>query len=114
MIRPLSIAMSSYFLPSESKIGVGYVAHRMACEMSARGHTVTMFSPCAESQGATYRHVQVAVRRPFRSQRWAVALRRLTLDEFDVLHAHGDDHLCFGKRQPAHVRTLQGSCFAEA
>ena len=34
--RPLRIAMISYYLPSESKIGVGYQVHALATEL-ARG-----------------------------------------------------------------------------
>jgi len=112
--RSLAIAMSSYFLPSESKIGAGHMAHRLACAMSERGHDVTMFSPCARPDDAKYDHVQVSVARPMRTQRFALALRRLDLDRFDVFHAHGDDHLRFGRRTPVRVRTLHGSCFSEA
>ena len=38
---PLRIAMISYYLPSESKIGVGYQVHALATELAARGHEVT-------------------------------------------------------------------------
>jgi phosphatidyl-myo-inositol alpha-mannosyltransferase len=112
--RPLSIAMSSYYLPSESKIGAGYVAHRLAGAMTERGHDVTMFSPCSKPDDAKYQHVQVAVSPPLRTQRWALALRHLDLDGFDVFHAHGDNHFRVSKRTPAYVRTLMGSCFSEA
>ena len=33
---------------------------------------------------------------------------------FDVLHAHGDDYWLWRRRTPLHVRTMHGSCLAEA
>lgn len=110
----LKIAISSYYLPSESKIGAGYQAHGIAQAMVAAGHDVTMFSPCAKPDDARYQHVQVAVSRPFATFRWAFALRRTDLSHFDVFHAMGDDYWFMGKRRPAHVRTMMGSCLSEA
>lgn len=109
----LRIAVSSYYLPSESKIGAGYVAHRLARVLVARGHEVTVFSPCARPDDADYHHHRVPVTGSLRTFRWAVRLRELDLSGFDVLHAHGDNHLRPGRRPPV-VRTLHGSCFEEA
>lgn len=52
----LRIAMTSYYLPSESKIGVGYVAHRLANASVKRSHSVMMFSLCAHADEARYDH----------------------------------------------------------
>ncbi len=112
--RPLRIAMSSYYLPSESKIGAGYQAHGLAQAMVRAGHDVTMFSPCTRPKDACYHHVRVDVAGPLATFRWAFALRRLDLSAFDVFHAAGDDYWFMGKKRPAHVRTMMGSCLAEA
>ena len=110
----LRIAMTSYYLPSESKIGAGYVAHRFAEAMVGRGHDVTMFSPCRRPDGATYRHVHVPITGHLRTFRWPFSIRALDLSGYDVLHTHGDDHLRVGRPTPAHVRTMHGSCLSEA
>jgi len=108
------LAMSSYYRPSESKIGAGYMAHRLALVMVARGHEVTMFSPCRRPDDATYDHVQVPMTGSLRTMRWPWAIRRLDLTGYDVFHAHGDDHLRLGRPTPVHVRTMHGSCLSEA
>lgn len=108
------IAFSSYYLPSESKIGAGYQAHGLAQAMVRAGHEVTMFSPCTKPDDARYEHVQVPVHKPAATFRWALALRRQDLRDFDVFHAAGDDYWFMGKKRPAHVRTMHGSCMAEA
>lgn len=112
--RPLRIAMTSYYLPSGSKIGVGYQAHAMANALTERGHQVVMFSPCPPVEGARYDHNLIPMHGSLRTFRWAMRLRELDLSWFDVLHAHGDTYLRRGKSTPAHVLTLHGSCFDEA
>jgi phosphatidylinositol alpha-mannosyltransferase len=112
--RPLRIAMISYYLPSGSKIGVGYQAHTLANGLVGRGHDVTMFSGCAPSEGALYRTVQVPAPRSLRTFAFARSIRRIDLSGFDVLHAHGDDYWLWRRRVPVHVRTMHGSCFEEA
>lgn len=106
--------MTSYYLPSDSKIGVGYQAHGMANALVQRGHHVVMFSPCPRVVGSGYEHRQIPMSGSLRTFRWALRVRELDLSSFDVLHAHGDDHLRLGRPTPAHVRTLHGSCFDEA
>lgn len=113
--RPrLRIVFSSYYLPSESKIGAGYQAHGLAQAMVRAGHEVTMFSPCVKPDDALYDHIKVEVHKPLATFRWAFALRRQNFNDFDVFHAAGDDYWFMGKKRPAHVRTMHGSCFAEA
>lgn len=112
--RPLRIAMISYYLPSGSKIGVGYQAHALAGELARRGHTVDMFSECPPVPEAGYRHHRVELSGSLRTFRFALALRRTDFSGYDVLHAHGDDYWIWRRMAPAHLRTLHGSCFEEA
>lgn len=113
-VPPLRIAMTSYYLPSGSKIGVGYQVHALANGLADRGHEVTVFSGCGPSEGARYRTVQLPAPKRWRTFAFALSIRQLDLSGFDVLHAHGDDYWLWRRRVPAHVRTMHGSCFAEA
>lgn len=106
--------MISYYLPSESKIGVGYQVHALADELVRRGHVVDVFSPCRPVPGARYGHVHVPLRGSLRTFRFAFEMRRRDLTSYDVLHAHGEDYWMWRRRVPMHVRTLHGSCFEEA
>ena len=106
--------MISYYLPSESKIGVGYQVHALANELVGRGHRVDVFSPCAPVDGARYGHVHIPLGGSLRTFRFAVEMRRRDLSSYDVLHAHGEDYWMWRRRVPSHVRTLHGSCFEEA
>ena len=110
----MNLAMISLYLPSGSKIGSGYQAHYMAQALARRGHGVTVFSPCPRPDDARYEHVAVDPGRRFRTFGFAWALRRIDFSNFDMLHAHGDDYWMLGRRRPPHVRTMHGSCFAEA
>src|ERR1700722_10101220 len=101
----MRIAMTSLYLPSGSKIGVGYQAHAMANEFVKRGWEVTMHSPCEKPEDARYEHVVVPVGSRSRTFRFAWELRRYDWGRFDVLHAHGDDTFLWLKK-PAHVRTM--------
>ena len=110
----LRIAMISYYLPSESKIGVGYQVHALANELVRRGHHVDVFSPCAPVDGALTG--TCTFRLPARFGPSALPSRcvRRDLPRYDVLHAHGEDYWMWRRRVPVHVRTLHGSCFEEA
>jgi glycosyltransferase involved in cell wall biosynthesis len=112
--RPLRIAMISYYLPSGSKIGVGYQVHELATELARRGHAVDVFSECPPVDGAAYGHYRVRLTGAFRTFRFATTLRRTDFSGYDVLHAHGDDYWMWRRRAGVHVRTLHGSCFDEA
>jgi glycosyltransferase involved in cell wall biosynthesis len=111
---PLKIAMISYYLPSASKIGVGYQAHELANELSRRGHQVTVFSECPPADGALYDHEHIRLTGSLRTFRFAIKLRKVDFSGFDALHAHGDDYWMWRRRVPVHVRTIHGSCFEEA
>ncbi|MGD9703402.1 MAG: glycosyltransferase family 4 protein [Acidimicrobiia bacterium] len=113
MTTPLRLAVTSYYLPSESKIGAGWMAHRLANALIDLGHDVTMFSPCRAPSDASYRHHLVELSGSMRTFRWGWAIRRLDLSGFDGLLAQGDDHFVRRSAVPAHIRTLHGSCFDE-
>ncbi len=106
--------MISYYLPSESKIGVGYQVHELASELVRRGHTVDVFSPCAPVEGAVYGHIRVPLSGSLRTFKFGLEMRKRDLSSYDVLHAHGEDYWMWRRRVPMHVRTLHGSCFEEA
>lgn len=109
----MKIALISLYLPSGSKIGAGYQAHAMANAFVERGWEVTMHSPCAKPEDALYEHVTVPVGTSLRTFRFAWELRRYDWSRFDVVHAHGEDYFLRFKK-PVHVRTMHGSCLAEA
>lgn len=106
--------MISYYLPSGSKIGVGYQVHELATELVRRGHIVDVFSECPPVDGAVYGHHRIELSGPLRTFRFATRLRKVDFSSYDVLHAHGDDYWMWRRRVPRHVRTLHGSCFEEA
>jgi len=113
-VRPLRIAMISYYLPTGSKIGVGYWVDQFARALVSRGHQVTIWSSCPAPPQAPYQVVQLALSGSNRTFRFALELRRVDFSGYDVLHAHGDDYWLWRRRVPAHVRTMHGSCFSEA
>lgn len=106
--------MISYYLPSGSKIGVGYQVHALANELIARGHQVTVFSGCGPSEGARYVTLTIPLSGANRTFKFAWRLRALNWSAFDVLHAHGDDYWLWDREMPPHIRTMHGSCFSEA
>lgn len=112
--RPLRIAIISYYLPSGSKIGVGYQVHELAGELVRRGHQVDVFSECPPVDGAIYGHRRIELSGRMRTFRFALRLRHEDFSSYDVVHAHGDDYWLWRKRVPRHVRTIHGSCFEEA
>lgn len=106
--------MISYYLPSTSKMGIGYQVHALATELVRRGHHVDVFSDCPPVEGAEYGHRHLAMTGFARTFRFALAVRRTDFSSYDVIHAHGDDYWLWRRRVPSHVRTLHGSCFEEA
>jgi len=109
--------MVSYYLPSGSKIGVGYQVHELATELTRRGHRVDVVSACPPVDGAVYGHRHVRLGGRLRTFRFAWALRRTDWSAYDVLHAHGDDYWlprAGRRRTPPRVRTLHGSNLEEA
>ncbi len=109
----MNIAITSLYLPSGSKIGVGYVVHYFANEMVKRGHKVTVFSQTGASEDSLYNVVVVPSTKRFRSFSFAWKLRGYDFTQFDVLNAHGDDWFLWGRKRPRHIHTYHGSLFAE-
>lgn len=109
----MNIAITSLYLPSGSKIGVGYSVHAFANALVARGHRVTVFSQSGACHDSLYDVQVVPVGRRFRTFRFAWNLRRYDWSRFDVLHSHGDDWFLWGCKIPRHIHTFHGSCLAE-
>ncbi|MGA2231166.1 MAG: glycosyltransferase family 4 protein [Tepidisphaeraceae bacterium] len=109
----MNIAITSLYLPSGSKIGVGYQVHYLANELIRRGHQVTVFSQSGPSDDSLYKVEVVESGRRLRTFGFAWALRRYDFSRFDVLNAHGDDWFLAGRKRPRHVHTYHGSCLAE-
>lgn len=109
----MNVAITSLYLPSGSKIGVGYQVHYLANELVKRGHRVTVFSQTGASGDSLYDVTVVPSGRRLRTFAFAWNLRDVDFSGFDVLNAHGDDWFLWGKKRPRHVHTYHGSCFAE-
>src|SRR5579862_1055184 len=109
----MNIAITCLYLPSGSKIGVGYQVHYLANQLVRRGHRVTVFSPCGPCDDSLYKVEQVYPGRRLRTFGFAWALRRVDFRAFDVLHACGDDWFLWGVKRPRHIHTFHGSCLAE-
>ena len=107
----MNIAIASLYLPSGSKIGVGYQVHALANALVGRGHLVTVFSQTGASPDTRYEVVVVPPAKRLRTFGFAWDLRRQDFSGFDVLNAHGDDWFLW--RRPRHVHTFHGSCLAE-
>jgi glycosyltransferase involved in cell wall biosynthesis len=107
------LALTSLYLPSASKIGVGYQVHGLANALVRRGHAVTVFSPCPRPEDAAYAVHVVPPGKRLRTFGFAWDLRKIDFSRFDVLNAHGDDWFLWGVRRPRHVHTFHGSCLAE-
>jgi phosphatidyl-myo-inositol alpha-mannosyltransferase len=110
----MRIAVTSLYLPGSSKIGVGHQVHHFADRLVGRGHEVTVLSPDEPGDDARYTHRRVDPGASLRTFRFAWRLRHEDLAGFDILHSHGDDCFLPGVTRPPHVRTVHGSCFAEA
>jgi glycosyltransferase involved in cell wall biosynthesis len=110
----MKIGMISLYLPSQDKCGAGYQAHYMGNAMVAAGHEVVMHSPAAKPIDAAYAHVRVDPGQSMRTFRFAWNLRKVDWSGFDVVHAHGDDYWLWRAGNAVHVRTMHGSCLAEA
>ena len=114
MITLMNVAITSLYLPSGSKIGVGYQVHALANALVGRGHDVTVFSQTGASPDTHYEVVVVPPGARLKTFGFAWDLRRCDFSRFDVLNAHGDDWFLWGRRRPRHVHTFHGSCLAEA
>jgi len=112
----MRIAQLSRMLPrADYAGGVSGQVDLLARALVSRGHDVTVFAvnPPAEPAKYAFSRVQIppALTRatPYL---FSLALARLPLDDFDVVHSHGDDHLLHMKAPL--VRTFHGSSWSEA
>src|SRR5947209_5094842 len=115
----MRIAMLGRALPrADCAGGVSGQMHLLANEMARRGNHVTAFAlnPPEEPAGYQYRPIPVppaVLAHPratiYLAPWWA---GRIPLEEFEVVHAHGDDHF-LRTRRPV-VRTFYGTSRAEA
>jgi phosphatidylinositol alpha-mannosyltransferase len=109
----MKIAIISLYLPSGSKIGVGYQVHSLANELVKRGHEVTVFSQTGPSEDSLYKVEVVPSGRRLRTFGFGWNLRHCDFSGFDVLNAHGEDWALRGRKLPRLVHTFMGSCKAE-
>lgn len=109
----MKVAITSLYLPSGSKIGVGYQVHYLANELVKRGHDVTVFSQTGPSDDSLYKVEVVPSGNRLRSIQFSWNLRKVDWMQFDVLCAHGDDWFLWGCQRPRHLHTFHGSCAAE-
>jgi glycosyltransferase involved in cell wall biosynthesis len=115
----MKLAMVHTTLPSSTRGkegGVTYYVHRLANQLVASGHELTVFSADPAPPDAAY-----AVR-PLRAPRWATAgfigrtfalpwfMYRIPRNSFDVIHTHGDDSFFWTRKR---VRSLHGSALGE-
>jgi glycosyltransferase involved in cell wall biosynthesis len=96
---------------------VSYVVHRLANILMKRGHELTVYSFDPAPDDALYSTVRLPLAawgEPLlgRLILTPLILSRLDLGRFDVMHAHGDDHLVLRRPVPW-VRTLYGSARRE-
>ena len=111
----MKIAVISYYLPPNDRIGSGVQTHYLANAYARAGHTVTMLSPYATADAdALYTPVKIPCGTKNRTLHFALNLRTVDFSNFDLVHAGMDDWALLGVKKPFHIRTFHGSCFAEA
>jgi len=116
----MRIAQITRMLPRPDYAGgVSGQVDLLARELAARGHDVTVFAtnPPADAAGYTFKLVETAAKTSRLGRRatpylFSVAAARLPLNDFDVVHSHGDDH--FVRTQAPVIRTFHGSSWGEA
>lgn len=113
--KNLKIAFFNKQLPSDKPNGVSVQVHRLANELSLRGHLVTCFSFSPKPDNAIYNHhiLESRAKSPL-SKKFEAAFefKKINCSKFDIVHFHGDDFLTKGKVN--RVRTFYGSALNEA
>lgn len=100
-------------LPPESAGGVAYQVNLLAREMTKR-HDLTVFITVPSQLDRPFRVATSSPRQFGQVSKifgLGLAFRRLDLQDFDVVHAHGDS---WAVNHPAVVRTFYGTAAAEA
>jgi phosphatidylinositol alpha-mannosyltransferase len=109
----LNIALICAFLPSGSKIGVGYQVHYLANQLVQRGHNVTVFSREKASPDSLYKVEVVPHGTRYRMIQFSWNLRHIDWTQFDVVNGHNEGWLLWGCKRPRHIHTYHGSMLAE-
>ncbi len=110
-----TVAFFSKYLPSDKPSGVSVQVHRLAQQLVKNGHSVTCFTFSPKPSDALYEVVQLPWKtgnRFFQKVYPAIAFRKIPVGMFDIVHYHGDDYLCRGRKN--RVRTFYGSALDEA
>lgn len=110
-----TIAFFSKYLPSDKPSGVSVQVHRLAQQLVKNGHSVTCFSFSPKPADALYTVVQIPwnkTNRFFQKLYPAIVFKKIPVGTFDIVHYHGDDYLCKGRKN--RVRTFYGSALDEA
>jgi phosphatidyl-myo-inositol alpha-mannosyltransferase len=113
----MKIAMLARMLPRRDYAGgVSGQVHLLASELQRLGHDVTVFALNQAPAGSAYRSVVVPSTgcvpgRGLSLYAFPWRLSKLALDDFDVVHSHGDDH--FVRTSRPLIRTFYGSSKAE-
>jgi phosphatidyl-myo-inositol alpha-mannosyltransferase len=105
-------------VPGRKPPGVAVFVHRLARELSARGHRVTMWTRSPAPADTNYRHIRLWPRlqgdsKLLRTFLFPALHNTVDWQDVDVLHLHGDDWLMVHRAVPT-VRTLYGSALFEA
>ncbi len=113
----MNIAFFQRELPSTAYNGVATQVHDLANSLIELGEKVTVFTLSAKPHDALYECVtlklpQFVVKSKF-LKRFMLGLffALVNTDKFDLIHAHGDNFLMFGKKPV--VRTFYGSAIME-
>lgn len=113
--KKLKIAFLNKQLPSDSPNGVSVQVHRLANELSSRGHDLTVFTFSPKPTNALYSHTKLnskaksTIVKKFEA---AFEFKKIKQEDFDIIHYHGDDFLSKGSHN--RVRTFYGSALNEA
>lgn len=120
--RPLRIALFHTTLPAPGRKlgGVEVAVHRLANALTDLGRDeVTVLSLTPAPPDARYRHRQLFAKYPWLWQKrfvrlffMSALLNFVKMDEYDLLHTHGDDWFFINRRIPT-VRTMHGSSLME-
>lgn len=105
-------------LPGRKPGGVAVFVHRLARELTSRGHQLTVWTRGPAPADANYRHIRLwphlrGESRLLRAFGVPLLLNAVDWRDVDILHLHGDDHLMLRRSLPT-VRTLYGSAWLEA
>jgi phosphatidyl-myo-inositol alpha-mannosyltransferase len=115
MTRSLRIAMIARVLPRPDYAGgVSGQVHLLATALAGRGHDVTVYSQTPPPNHSAYRwqRLEVGAGRLASLYLVPLAVSRLSFEDYDVVHSHGEDHLLRTSRPV--LRTFYGSAWAEA